>query len=463
MSKNDWHEYNLSKKSVRIKKNVRDTFWSFRRITQFLTSAQFFVTWWSKSYRRHPTTCCKHFYGLSCYAVSWLPWIPDILHQRQAKLQLRRKQPLSLQQRVLWWHPWSSWQSNKILKEAGITEGGTEGSDDADAVTTPWKWKFFLDYTSILQLIACCVGFFGNLLVVMVMTLRKANNNSTDILFTALAVADLLTSVAMVPVPKAIQVPDNLIGTIYCKLITDFYLYDMSIIASTYILLGICIERMVAVLYPLRLKVIFTKKRVYCYIGIAWVVGCAANGYQFISRSDGQECIDNITQVGSMILSVSMVSLRLLIPVLIMVISQTVLIISLHRQAKNIKRITASKQSSFHGVVRDRVIKMTFIVIAIFIISWAPRQLIWLVYAVGIVSGGPPKQSLRRTMKLITYLNNVANPFIYTIHSPKFRSAVIQIFTKMTEKRLPIFGMEIDASTSNHTPKLTNTTTNDSK
>ncbi|XP_041477682.1 uncharacterized protein LOC121425627 [Lytechinus variegatus] len=105
----------------------------------------------------------------------------------------------------------------ELIDVTMLVTSSTESVTELD--TTIWVWSFSWSWLTILQFSISLIGILGNLLVVIVMTVRRSTSNSTDILIAALAVSDLLTSISNIPVPRALQVPDNIFGALYCRII----------------------------------------------------------------------------------------------------------------------------------------------------------------------------------------------------------------------------------------------------
>ena len=326
--------------------------------------------------------------------------------------------------------------------------GTTSARDDPtteDLVTMPpasWKWEFSMTMWNILQLICSCVGILGNLLVVLVTTTRQANTNPTDILFTSLAVADLLSSLWYIPIPVAVQTPDTILGNVYCKLLHIFYFRMVCVLASTYTLVIISFERLVAVVYPLHFKAVFTKRRTYISVLASWVGALLLSSPLLMHQSNGTACM--LTLAPSRLqkaLNLSLLLLRMVIPVLLMVVSQIIVAVSLHRQSKRFGEMSSEQRKLTMTASRNRVVKMTFIMVAIFVLSWGTIQLTTLGIAVGFIPRGVIDREPFR-LQLPGVVNSLANPITYVVYYPTFRQAVAQMFRRVKETKVPLFGVQ---------------------
>ncbi|XP_030834694.1 allatostatin-A receptor-like, partial [Strongylocentrotus purpuratus] len=92
--------------------------------------------------------------------------------------------------------------------EGNGTSATKEGWVWSSITLTPWV---------ILQMLVAIFGIIGNALVIVVLYQHRAANRVTDTLIANPAAADLLTSLFVIPLPMARQVPNTWEGQIYCK------------------------------------------------------------------------------------------------------------------------------------------------------------------------------------------------------------------------------------------------------
>ncbi|XP_072165945.1 galanin receptor type 2-like [Diadema setosum] len=306
-----------------------------------------------------------------------------------------------------------------------------------------WLWSVQWSWTNSIQLVFAVVGIVGNLLVILALLRRKALRHSTDIFIGALALADFLTSVVMIPVPRAQKVPDTIAGALYCKVVYPSYLMWVLIFSSAYILAGMSVERFVAVVYPLHFNRLFTNTRVYGYLFIVLVCAIPAAGITMTLQVIDDECRDTKTAQLRVDLSIYLFTFRVAVPVLVMVITQVITTISLHRQSKQLHGARSTSKAdapSFHLTARNRIVKMTMIVVIIFVLSLGPNQLMTMIAAVRGTLATFLFSPLYYTLTFLAFVNSCANPFIYAARFPKFRKAVKDIFTSgFSRKNLPLF------------------------
>ena len=97
----------------------------------------------------------------------------------------------------------------------------TTNRQASDPTAVPWvllpmKWSWWV----IVQLFSAILGICGNLLVMLVMFNKRRARRSTDTLIGALALADFLTSVFLIPHPQIATLPsDTWLAQVYCRII----------------------------------------------------------------------------------------------------------------------------------------------------------------------------------------------------------------------------------------------------
>ena len=117
----------------------------------------------------------------------------------------------------------------------------------------------FSSFNTYLRLAIFCFGIPGNILTILVMRRPKFRHLNIRILFIALAVSDTLVLAVtngLVTISSLMGKFEQIFNTdIYCKFgnFLNFYLPQI----SSYILVCIAVERMIAVVYPHKVNIIF--------------------------------------------------------------------------------------------------------------------------------------------------------------------------------------------------------------
>ncbi|XP_072175550.1 trace amine-associated receptor 9-like [Diadema setosum] len=319
-----------------------------------------------------------------------------------------------------------------------------------------WKWQSVTwTWVTIPQLAMSVLGIVGNLIVILVLFQRRHTCRSTDTLIGALAVADFLTSVFMIPLPTPLRVPGTWLGNIFCKVVYTSMLMWVSVDASIFTLTLIPIERYIAIAHPLHFKRLVTRQRVGRVVAVTWLVAFLANVFElFVAGAKNDECAVSFQSRLSQVTSGCMLYLvQFLIPALIMIVAQALTALVLHRQSRqwlgedyNCKN---SKPSARYLVARKSVLKILFLVVVVFLISWAPTQTAYLLYNFRFLPTSYLYSPLSSALVVLAFCNSCANPVIYTIRNPEFRKAIGELFksTTRTSRRTALFSEKITGET----------------
>lgn len=310
-------------------------------------------------------------------------------------------------------------------------------------LSQPRKWSWW----SILQLITAVLGIIGNLLVIVILFQRRRKNRNMDILTGALATADLLTSIFMIPFPILNRVPSTILGEIYCKIVASQFLFWVSVSASIMTITFIPVERYFAVVYPLRFKEFLSKKRVSRAVLLIWLMSFLEHSvFLFITRVDASEeqCIDlySSRQI-HMIISIMLTILMQIIPTALGLILQALTARALHRQAQRHlcagKGLNGSNPSVRHFIAKRRVLQLLFLVTLVFIVSWVPSQTFYLLSSIGFVPDTTKNRFIQHALNVLACCNSSANPFIYALRYPDFRKAMKELCNSARQTEGPLF------------------------
>ncbi|XP_071487063.1 galanin receptor type 1-like [Diadema antillarum] len=311
----------------------------------------------------------------------------------------------------------------------------------------PWTWM------TVLQLTTATVGVIGNLIVILVVFGRRHKCRPTDTLIGALAVADFSTSIFMIPLPHCLRVPPSWLGETFCKIIYPGMLKWISVDASIYTLALIPLERYLAIAYPFQFRHFITRVHVRYVITGVWLFALLLN--VFIASTsmvkDGECTHVYPSQTLQLARGLTTFSVELLVPAIIMLITQAMTVIVLHRQGRlrlaEDKTTNSSKLSSRHHVAKKRVLQMLFIVVVVFIVSWAPAQTTYVAYNLNVLPASFFLSPLGNCLIVLPFSNSCANPIIYTIRNREFRMAIKDLFKARGGSSVGIFSDKTQPTT----------------
>ncbi|XP_071478277.1 galanin receptor 2b-like [Diadema antillarum] len=315
------------------------------------------------------------------------------------------------------------------------------GSDISPNVQTSsaWSWQAIAwSWWLILQMFTAMLGIVGNSLVIIVLFIRRELSRPTDTLVGALAAADLLASVFMIPLPQALMVPSSFLGQMYCKVVyTSMFLW-VSFEASTYTLTAIAVERYIAVAYPFHFKNLVTRKRVIIVIIANWILGFMITSYVFkVAKLDNSSnnCAPAFLSKDVQILIGTILFLMdFVLPALISLTMQAMTAHALYRQSRVFRQGGRSNPTARHLAARKRVLQMLFIVVLVFIVCWGSIAVQYFVFNLGLLPDSYLYSLLHKSLVVLSFGNSCANPIIYTIRYPEFRSAIGELFSSKKGK-----------------------------
>nr|XP_054766774.1 galanin receptor 2b-like [Lytechinus pictus] len=295
-----------------------------------------------------------------------------------------------------------------------------------------WTWApVSWEWWEILQLILAIIGIIGNFLVMIVLLRPRHRRCATDTLIGALAVADFLTSVFIIPHQRVISLPDNPGGQAYCRIIHSSVLMWISICASIFTLTTISIERLAAVRYPSCHQVLFTHTRSPILIVILWLIAVVINTFSlYVHFVQGGICVTQFpSSEFQKFIGVSLFIIEYVVPIITNVTAHSMTLYSLRRRSKSSNGNQGQEQMAPKlKEAQRRVLRMLLIVVIIFIVCWTPDQFGFLVFNLGVVDVNHLFSPLYRCFVILAFANSCANPFIYAGRSPGFRKAFFQMF-----------------------------------
>ncbi|XP_071500770.1 cholecystokinin receptor type A-like [Diadema antillarum] len=316
-------------------------------------------------------------------------------------------------------------------------------------LSSGWSWQAITwSWWLILQMFTAMLGIMGNSLVIIVFFTRRQLSCSTDTLTGALAGADLLASVFMIPHPLPLTVPSSVLGQLHCKVVyTSMFLW-VSFDASIFTLTAIAVERYIAVAFPFHSKHLLTRKRVIIVIVANWIFGFMVESFLFnvakvVKSSNNCASVFPSNDV-QMLIGTILFLMLFIIPALLSLTMQAMTAHALHRQSlvfrKEGNQEGGSNPSARHLAARKRVLQMLFIVVLVFIVCWGPSQCVYFVFNLGLLPDSYWYSPLNNALVVLSCGNSCANPIIYTVRYPEFRTAIGELFSaKKGKSTAPLF------------------------
>lgn len=343
--------------------------------------------------------------------------------------------------------------------------------------------EFIYDHTYVriifitLYSIVFCLCFFGNLLVILVVTLSRRLRSITNFFLANLAVADFCVGIFCVYQNLLIYLTSNwILGDYLCKMY--HFVTSLSYTASIFILVVICTERYFAIIYPITCKQILTPRRLRLVILAVWITSALYSAPKFFwvntvsNEIDGKIeifCAPNRKMYNSELFDMINFVLLYVIPLAIMTLLYTRIAVGLWTSSRQLeKQLNASanngesncsRQSSRyknHGEVkitsadakalqnpllanpnssqnvlraRRGVIRMLIIVVLTFALCNLPfhARKMWQYWSAGYRGDTTFSMLLTPLTFLLTYFNSGVNPLLYAFLSRNFRRGMREI------------------------------------
>ena len=213
---------------------------------------------------------------------------------------------------------------------------GSSNLTDSDWLYSPVQWT----WPTITQLIMAIMGVIGNGLVICVYIDNRKMRSTTNGLLVGLAIADMLTSVLLIPMPTWITVPSDWRGDLYCKLIYSSVVMWVTITVSVFTLTMVSVERYLAISYPLKYRMVFSKSRPKVIMTTVWCLAVCINTFSFVITFNMQGTCAVIWPSSTIQLcfGTALFFIKFCIPMLIMIVSHFGTIVELRKHARELNQ-----------------------------------------------------------------------------------------------------------------------------
>ena len=296
----------------------------------------------------------------------------------------------------------------------------------------------FLTFVQLVSALVMIVGVLGNSLVLAIFGIRMKNLKNCEVFMLSLAIADLVGSI-VVPAQFLIELAEvslHPIGDFGCKLMAWISIIVLTVSALT--MLAICVDRFLAVKWPMRERTPFWKLIVT--IAAIWLFSAMLGLIYFVGdrvylRNNGgiHVCRLDMEQQELHIFILVVFCIQVVIPVITMTVMYTLIIFEIHKSFKiklfegdktlNVKKVRLNQQK--------RATMMMLVVVVAFYVLILPYNLFYLAYTfIGISIIGKDIKALVQTMYLLhswAMLNASINPIIYSKLHKSFRRNIFQI------------------------------------
>ncbi|KAI0222980.1 hypothetical protein LSAT2_025766, partial [Lamellibrachia satsuma] len=295
------------------------------------------------------------------------------------------------------------------------------------------KLKMTIRYVSYVVLpILVITGICGNIVTIRVMLAKEFRSMCVSVFLIALALSDtvviFVSTLNKHPVRSLMGVDVRSFDVTCCRVF--FWAYRTSKMMSSWIVVFICVERFIAVCFPLRSKTICTKRMVYISIAVTLLIFGAYNAFRaWLDTSIVQgTCVPNsIHRTGSIAVVGSVLLLSLstyaIVPAVIMIVLNSFTVTSLWRSRRKVHAQSASQNSS--SKMASRMTAMVLATNAAFVLLVMPISIAHLVSFFrqdNLFESKDPAIVVFREITLdFEQLNYSINVFLYVLCNKRFR------------------------------------------
>ncbi|XP_071490708.1 allatostatin-A receptor-like [Diadema antillarum] len=312
---------------------------------------------------------------------------------------------------------------------------------EQNLITWSWKgmaWPWYV----ICELVIAVLGITGNVLVIAAVFGRRSKSRSTDILVGNLAIADFVTSILLIPYPKLNSIPNSWTGALFCKVVEGEYLMWTTVTASIYSLVAVSLDRFFAVVYPIQFRRFANRRLVNPIVCLIWVGSCVFMVRIFLINSTNVilgKCVYKREHRNlEIVYGIYIFVVQFVLPTVLMLATQVAIARSLRREAARF--VSNESTASFHHIARSRVLTLTLTVVLVYVICWAPDQIAFFSFNLGLITPSFVRSPFARVVTALAICNSCVNPILYTLRHPQFREAVKDFFRNTNKTTTPIFG-----------------------
>ncbi|KAL9985136.1 hypothetical protein ACROYT_G007505 [Oculina patagonica] len=290
-----------------------------------------------------------------------------------------------------------------------------------------------------LYLVAMIISLFGNVTVIWIVRKNQRMRNLTHYLIVNMAVADLLITVLHMPYKLQVQLTNSpavavggLTGKLICKVVG--YSQDVSIASSVLTLMGISIDRFMAVVFPLKRATLNHKARYFLVpIWIVSIVVCSPLLYvnkmeefegEFYCFEEWNPLLDSET-AGRDYTVMQFVLFYILPLVVITVLYSCIVFKVWNRHVPGQRHLPRARP---YSVARKKLLRMLIIIVCLFAACWLPYHVIYFLqffsekYFYCLIP-----ETIMFYCLFVGHANSAINPCIYFAIHKEYRKGLFQV------------------------------------
>ncbi|XP_072757986.1 cardioacceleratory peptide receptor isoform X2 [Anoplolepis gracilipes] len=272
----------------------------------------------------------------------------------------------------------------------------------------------------------------GNTAVLAGLLLGKRRKSRMDFFIKQLAFADLLVGLISVLTDIIWRTTVTwYAGNVACKLIR--FMQAVVTYSSTYVLVALSIDRYDAITRPMNFSGSWWRAR--ALVITAWALSALFSMpmiflYEEKRIQGTTQCWIDLGSPTQWKIYMSLVSFSLFIaPTLIIGGCYTVIVVTIWSQGAALRQgpTRDTRRASSRGLIpraKIKTVKMTFVIVFVFILCWSPYIVFDLLQVYGHVPKTQTNIAVATFIQSLTPLNSAANPIIYCLFSTQFCKTV---------------------------------------
>ncbi|NWI93397.1 GPR15 protein, partial [Pitta sordida] len=282
-------------------------------------------------------------------------------------------------------------------------------------------------FLPVLYTAVFVVGVVGNSILIGALVFKRRVQRLIDVFIINLAASDFIFLVTL-PfwVDKEVSDGSWRVGSFLCK--ASSYIISVNMYCSILLLTCMSADRYLAIMHPSTARRIRTRSYSRALCLAVWLLSCCLGMPTLLSRELKKQygksyCTDKATTEAKQIMSLMLLIVAFFLPLLSI----------LTFYCSITKRLCMHYQKSGkHDKKLRKSIKIVFIVVAAFVVSWVPFNLFKLMaILLGLLKqpdcfSGTVAQLGMKVSSPFAFANSCANPFIYYCFDNYIRRAMLQ-------------------------------------
>ena len=281
----------------------------------------------------------------------------------------------------------------------------------------------------------------GNTLLIITVYKRPELKKTVNYFIVNMAVSDLAFALTAIPVRLAEMSSSSwqwpiggTAGSILCKMRS--FLLSVSLTVSIQSLVWIALDRFVAVVWPMKFRLISSRFRSFA-IATTWIVALTINSTdlymsQLLKKNEKIRCSEDTTSLLFLVIGYVRCAVFYIAPMVLITILYCAIAVTLRKQDKMLQCTTVRNRNDHK---KRQAIKMSLCVVGLFYLFFLP-------FATGFVLLQTPVSNsclyinLFRLSSLGLYVSSTTNPIICFTFVESFRRGLREILKLPQPKRL---------------------------